>query len=576
MNFIDEALDDSTNLNLLDCFWIMRLNVSSLLNIVEHHKKNKDTEDKILEIKSNIVEKYSEIFERDYLNFKKEIVNAFYEVNFVGEVVIKKDSDPESERKMLENISNDCPIISLFLKILKQIKIMKECLDKVCLYAKEQKINLDSICDFRKLKPVDKITTLHDCVGENYSKRNFPELFDKPDVFQSFKTLILKLNNNLSTAFDYITQIVNFSNQDFKKLLTESFIKDYPISYSHLIKFQYMLSPAFNYELILIFIWTDFKEHYPSTLLKVIEKYETFFEDIYKDLNNIHYPDKVNPISLVNDLFNIRNSYEFHDVRFILFKLKKIIKLRHVLQEFKILHKSDVVDKTLSLFDFILTETTFQNPPCDMMLKNLPSFLMKELFLTASDLAKIWDVDKSTISKQIKNGTIVKKNLWFWKAALDHTLTYFYGETTIPTYGKVEESSNVYHIQIAMRCSFAELFLKNIDALKAYSKNLKGPKNSTKKIVLSYEYLNQISNKTIALADKIKKSREKLDCLYENLVNAEQKYRIEKEFETSENQAPNQEQYEHESNLENAQKNFDTYLDSVLKKLEQCIKLFDV
>ena len=171
---------------------------------------------------------------------------------------------------------------------------------------------------------------------------------------------------------------------------------------------------------------------------------------------------------------------------------------------------------------------------------------------------------------------LLKKNLWFWKAALDHTLTYFYGETTIPTYGKVEESSNVYHIQIAMRCSFAELFLKNIDALKAYSKNLKGPKNSTKKIVLSYKYLNQISNKTIALADKIKKSREKLDCLYEKLVNAEQKYRIEKEFETSENQAPNQEQYEHESNLENAQKNFDTYLDSVLKKLEQCIKLFDV
>ena len=99
MNFIDEALEDSTKLNLFDCFWIMRLKVSSLLNIVEHHKKNKGTEVKILEIKSNIVEKYSEIFERDYLNFKKEIVNAFYEVNFVGEVVIKEDSNPESERK---------------------------------------------------------------------------------------------------------------------------------------------------------------------------------------------------------------------------------------------------------------------------------------------------------------------------------------------------------------------------------------------------------------------------------------------------------------------------------------------
>lgn len=571
MNFIDEALEDSTKLNLFDCFWIMRLKVSSLLNIVDHHKKTKDTEDKILEIKSNIVKKYSEIFERDSLNFKKEIVNAFYEVNFVGEVVIKKYSDFESELEKIKKIFNEYPIISLFLKIFTQVGKIQDCLNDVCIFVKEQKINLDSICNFHKLNPIDRITILYDSVYQNYSKRNFPELFDKPDVFKSFKTKILKLNANLYTAFNYITQIVNFSNKDFKNLLTESFINDYPISYSHLIKFQYMLSPAFNYELLLLFMWTDFKKHYPTTLLAVIEKYEIFFEDIYNDINTVSYDGSPNAITDVKDLCDIRCSSKFNDGSSILFKLKKIIKIYRILHHFQILHKPDVVDKTLFLFDVILTETTFQNFPCYTMLKNLPLVLMEELSLTESDLAKILDVNKSTISKQIKNGTIVKKNLWFWKAALDHTLTYFYGETTIPTYGKIEETSNSYLLQIAMQRSFAELFLKNIESLKTYSKELKNSKNLIKKRILSYKYLNQISNKTIALADKIQVLRENLDSLYELLINAKQPYFIEQEFEKS----PDYNSDTHKSKLDSAQKNFDTYLESIIAKFDECIKLFD-
>ena len=565
--------DDSfatKNLTLCEQFWIMRLNISHLTDAIKLHTKENISENQIRARKSEIVEKYSEMFDTDFVNFKKTILNNVYQI-----IAFEKSSNFELELDSLQKNFSDCPIISLFLEIVSQVKKFQESFSKFCALAEKFNFDKSRYGDFH----FDIIANV-ECLQVYFSsKRNLPEFYNSSCVFNVLKSAVQKMYDNAHTAMNFIEQIVSkFSNQNFSELVHNENIQSYPITNEFLLKFQYTLTTNFNYELLLLFMWTDFNNYNPSNALSlVVQKYESFFSDTYNKLTTISAD--------VNDLLDIHCNFCPQDITepyanpppfifrndsILLFRLKKIIKLYQIFQHCKILHEPEWLASTLNLFDEILIETKFADVSYNTISDDFPAYLMHILNLKISDIATILDKDKSTISRQFKNHTIIQKNIWFWQAATDFTWTYINGETTIPYYGKENSSDNLYLQKIVSQRAFAELFLQNITALKDYQTLLNKNKKIKKKVILSGEYLKKISLKTYTFVRKIKNHRVYTDRLYSRFNHVLQEYTVEEEFRDS---------YAHDNPLElkkdNAQKDFDKYFNELIQKLDQCIEILD-
>lgn len=562
--------DDAKSMTLFEQFWIMRLNTDDLAKCIKLQTKENILEKQIPSIKAEIVKHYSKIFDKDFCNFKKTIFNDVY-----NKLFSEKNSNFEDELDGLQKNFSDSPIISLFLQIVSQVKKIQESVKDF--YSSAKKFNFDTSWYDDSL--FDIISVVENLQAYFSSKKNLPKFYNDLLAFNTLKIAVKKIDDNARTGMNFINKIVShFSNQNFSELVDNENIKSYPITYEFLLKFQYTLTTNFNYELLLLFMWTDFKNHNPSVALSlIVQKYESFFSDIYNKLTTISAD--------VNDLLDIRCNFCPQDItepytypppfifrndNILLFRLKKIIKLYQIFQHCKILHEPEWCTQTLALFDQILIETKLADVSYNVILNDFPAYLMQFLNLKMSDLATILDKDKSTISRQFKNHTIIQKNIWFWQAATDFTWTHINGETTIPYYGKEDSSDNLYLQKIVIQRAFAELFLQNIMALKDYQTSLNTNKKIKKKIILSSNYLKKISLKTYTLVRKIKNHRVYTDRLYSRFIHALQRYNIEQEFQASDD-------FDHNLQLEkdNAHDDFDEYFNALIQKLDQCIEILD-
>ena len=281
--------------------------------------------------------------------------------------------------------------------------------------------------------------------------------------------------------------------------------------------------------------------------------------------------------TLLDEIFNLGISeitepyisapkFSFDDPLQLILKLKKIVALYlfYIKTSDKII--SPIIERTLKDFNLILKETRLADMSYNSILIDLPAFVLQTFGLTNKNLAEIFAISESAVSRQRKNGQIVDNHLWFWRTATGFSLSYIAGNTTIPNYGKHDSDDEMkYSFAPASYMAFAELFLKYITRLKEYEALLKSNSNFRKKFVLSTPYLSQISQKSILIAEEIHNYRIKLDKLYETYINSKQKYFANKSF------IENIEKYK--KSADNDLKEFEAFFNKTIGILDKCMYL---
>ena len=129
--------------------------------------------------------------------------------------------------------------------------------------------------------------------------------------------------------------------------------------------------------------------------------------------------------------------------------------------------------------------------------------------ITNRELADLLDINETTVHRQRKDDTLIKKNFPFWKNATGFSDTFLRGETTIPDYGKHDPNSDnqKYLFSPSAINAFGEIFLELIDQSTAYQNDIKKGKifARRKNFLTDDPFINELSKVSLQLADEIKK-----------------------------------------------------------------------
>ena len=541
-------IEHSAHLTLIDKFFIFHLQFDENL---EFEKK-----EKLHKIRHDVCSQHARTFEIDFHNFILDIVDSLY-----------LDSSISEELKILQTPITLMKRVALLIKLAKKLREKLLQLNTFLQSLERQNIVVAA--------NVNKPSDLSSFIEFIKQKRNLLDLAYKNNEtdYERFKKLILKIERYLQCSCSLIEHITfRFSDDDFNSAITQC--SDCANLKNLLMKIKYCLSPAFNLELILIFIFTDLKySNNHKFLTIIIEKYEKFFLEIRRELHSVSGETK----TLLDEIFNLGISeiadpyisapkFSFDDPLQLILKLKKIVALYlfYIKTSDKII--SPIIERTLKDFNLILKETRLADMSYNSILIDLPAFVLQTFGLTNKNLAEIFAISESAVSRQRKNGQIVDNHLWFWRTATGFSLSYIAGNTTIPNYGKHDSDDEMkYSFAPASYMAFAELFLKYITRLKEYEALLKSNSNFRKKFVLSTPYLSQISQKSILIAEEIHNYRIKLDKLYETYINSKQKYFANKSF------IENIEKYK--KSADNDLKEFETFFNKTIGILDKCMYL---
>ena len=560
-NFADtiiHKIEAQVSLSMSEKYWVMHINFEHFFKHIKSFDSSANSDklrSKIYSLKKNIISEYSNIFEQDFSNFTLNLIDTMYEKqSWINELSILKENGSKSNvvHKLIilsEKIKSLSPHIDDIASILNNIKL-------------ETPVKLDKLSHIKKLRDFLKVP------------RNLTSINKQTDSIRSLKKKINLSTEIINECEILMTEIFFDTNDDeFQLLKITCREKGLNEIENYLIILEYALNQNFNDEAILLFLFVNLDNFdVTNTLKTIIKKRAQLLLKIY----NTVISSSTNVISIVNILLDnnlndipseITEPYvsvpPFYsrndDGIYILLKLKKLIALFLFYCKATNVTLLDPLRFHLRDLEFILKETKLTEIAYNPLLDDLPSYVLETFGLNNNDLAEILNKDKSTISRQRADNTILRKHLWFWKTATGFTYTYINGNTTIPNYGKDSIDDTKYRLYPVTAMAFAELFLKRISQLKEYQESLKNKQAPLrKKYILSKKYLKQISMKSIILSEKIREHRIALDKLYEQFVTASTVG-----FDESEKTQPS------------SWRNFENHFEQLIKKLDEAIKILD-
>ena len=269
-------IEHSAHLTLIDKFFIFHLQFDENL---EFEKK-----EKLHKIRHDVCSQHARTFEIDFHNFILDIVDSLY-----------LDSSISEELKILQTPITLMKRVALLIKLAKKLREKLLQLNTFLQSLERQNIVVAA--------NVNKPSDLSSFIEFIKQKRNLLDLAYKNNEtdYERFKKLILKIERYLQCSCSLIEHITfRFSDDDFNSAITQC--SDCANLKNLLMKIKYCLSPAFNLELILIFIFTDLKYFTNHKFLTIIiEKYEKFFLEIRCELHSVSGKTKI----LLDEIFNL-------------------------------------------------------------------------------------------------------------------------------------------------------------------------------------------------------------------------------------------------------------------------------
>lgn len=506
------------NMTIIETFWILHgeyKNIKGLNSVI-------DT------LTCKAIHYYENVFKENSEAFIDEICDEIFGEN-LNKYCIEADSYP-----------SNCKIVPLLAEVIKSIKQWKEEYNKCTQYKyaffkSDTSWDINSI-DYKtrfkfslfpqvyeliKFKRFPIEQRAHDAIKEYAVTENWEEekvqkeIADVKNNTSEIKKQSLSLYNKRQSIRDNVMKIFKFDDASFlndrKKI-----DNNHPWTEKLLILIEYAIGNSFNYELLIIYLFIS-KDKSSAEWTKLISnKQEKFISCLYSIL--IHKKGKL------RDLFNscfarsiseINNKYILYkepeyDTPFTFFNLSKIfilyqniitpavLDIKHQNQEHHIYQAS--IGNFVKVYVKLFKESTMIYPCYNILLSNPPIKLLDEFGLSIEDAAKIMGVNKSTLYRNIKLGTISKsKYLWFWLAISGCTHDFLNGLTSIPYYGHNSQNNNDKSIMInpIMLAGIAENMIRNVNSISDYIDRL-GKNYTLKHNILSKDFqieLTAICNK---------------------------------------------------------------------------------
>lgn len=197
-------------------------------------------------------------------------------------------------------------------------------------------------------------------------------------------------------------------------------------------RFEYLLDPAFNKEVLLIFLFTSYEKKADEKidyLFCVKEKTERFFNYLYSTLKKIpdvaylEPPDSVDTLlefnsvktdsDIVKKYIHVSKPFVFNDDRRYFFKLNKILPLFSFYVGVANLTLPHTINKALRDFRQILKESKLSEPEANFWFNDITQLLLDNLQITNRELADLLGIDETTVHRQRKDDTLIKKKFFF-------------------------------------------------------------------------------------------------------------------------------------------------------------------
>lgn len=506
------------NMTIIETFWILHgeyKNIKGLNSVI-------DT------LTCKAIHNYENVFKENSEAFIDEICDEIFGEN-LNKYCIEADSYP-----------NNCKIVPLLAEVIKSIKQWKEeykkCTQyKYAFFKSDTSWDINSI-DYKTRFKFSLFPQVYELIkfkrfpieqrareaikayakAENWEdKRVQKEIADIENNTTKIKKQSQSLYNKRQLIRDNVMNIFKFDDDSFlndRKIIDNN----HPWIEKILILIEYAIGSSFHYELLIIYLFIS-KDKSSAEWTKLISnKQEKFISILYsilihkkKGLRNLFNSCFARSISEINNKFLFYKKPEY-DTPLTFFNLSKVfilyqniitpavLDINHQNQNYHIYQTrvGNLVRDYIELFE----ESTMIYPCCNTLLSIPPIKLLDEFGLSIEDAAEIMGVNKSTLYRNIKLGTISKsKYLWFWLAISGCTHDFLNGLTSIPYYGHNSQNNNDKSIMMNPIMSFgiAENMIKNVNSISDYIERL-GKNNDLKHTILSKDFqieLTAICNK---------------------------------------------------------------------------------
>lgn len=544
-------------------FWLMHLDFNLLIKKLKNVANTKGTpltdnmESIIGKAKSTVIMQYSNKFEKDLKTcFRFQLDDIYQDISLHMEGIFFQHNEENHRliptfcwRKTLQNLKeNDITVDRLYSDLLNLLEETNLLHSRI----KEFANKFPTYCEFKnKALPLPSdIVRLYDKYASKKTKTNEENSKDLQNMCEELS----KLQKSIESLYKILQTLILETNDDkfavaisFCKNNLKDFTKWQEYAINRITLWRYALGGGFNYESILIFLFSKYNKESAGTILTtIVDKHQKLFLNMREILYNAssqtkelleEFTGRV-PTEITNEYYQLNIKFDkTKDNRLLLFKLKKLISLYHFYIGTTKQNEIQCINVALNTYNYILKETRLLSPSYLTMLDDLPSYVMNTFGLSQTDLANILGVGNHTITREKNNLKLLQNHQWFWNASTGFTYTYLLGETTIPDYGKLNSDDDIYGIGVMGQMTYAELFLQYVSDLSNYKRELEKNNSRKTKYVLKKEYIENLSGCIFQFMEEIKKYRIALDNLYnwkETLKkeNSKRKKKISKEIKS--------------------------------------------
>jgi len=560
--------DNRIPVSMLDSYIVLRLNVESFIERAKrgNYAFNAQQFQEQVNHKIEIILKFWEKkFESDYDSYIGSLLNALYDKNtnlieaMDGITSCEKTTDNLYFEKMYFYVNQMRPLRECYKYIWEKYPI------------NDPKMNPDFLQPAKFYELIAELPPKYKSDDDLTSKLK--------EINRGFKSLqkdMKKFSKNYDrekyeSAVAFLIERIERSNQPTENLY---------MLYEYFFKIRYLDITYFNAEAITLFLFCKHsiqEDKYPYLSL-IKRKFEEVLKNIYNSLKK-SFPHIEKLVGMQFDIpEEITEIYIYWEENFepvfekelFFMRLKKVVYLYMDYCRFTHIEKKDPAWKLLDEFSRVLEETKFFPTFYYIKHKDLLDYIKEMYQIAQKDIAKILGVSSSNISGH--KDSIVRNNIWLFKALTDYSYTFLYEETTIPRYGIIDSDTNKYFTKIPVIVeAYAELILGRILSLNDYRKALKKSPKTRKKMSLTRKHNIEIAAKANELVPIIRKFRFKAENLFEKKTASERKlvqyergtmYSKEEIKEAKDELEKNEREYE----------NFISFVSNVLEKAIHSLK----
>ncbi|MEN6414418.1 MAG: helix-turn-helix transcriptional regulator [Veillonellales bacterium] len=228
---------------------------------------------------------------------------------------------------------------------------------------------------------------------------------------------------------------------------------------NELCTYKYALSSSscFNEELLFTAAFIDplLLENTAPKIFSILNKRTKLYKKIKKYIDTNNY----NILQFVHPFFSI---IEVNDLRLLYSRLRKLIHayfflIKNIPSVPSIYPK---VEDHLTLIRAISSETELLTPEINYQYKNNFTKMLDQLGMNQKDVAKIFGISESTLSKAMNKPTPSQSYLLKIAKLYNCSLSFLQEKTTIPSYGKLtDDKSAKYLLYITARRNVGKNFL---------------------------------------------------------------------------------------------------------------------